>query len=201
MNGNYCLTSEFLHMALKFFEKFWLIFLLGILLSSSLGCDAIYRMLQKEGAEEKELVGEVVPFESNPTVEEIQSLLSLYGYSPGKVDGVLGLRTREAIAKFQRDNNLKETRFADQETWAKISDLKDKKLVVEGQLNVKLIQQILEEQGFHPGKVDGKFGPQTTQAVKIFQREYELKIDGKVGYQTLSKFAELIPPQEKKSSP
>ena len=53
------------------FSILWIVFL-----SFSIqGCDALYRVLDKEGAEEKELVGEVVPFEKNPTIEEIQMLL------------------------------------------------------------------------------------------------------------------------------
>ena len=38
------------------------------------GCDALYRVLDKEGAEEKELIGVVIPFETNLVVEEIQHL-------------------------------------------------------------------------------------------------------------------------------
>jgi len=158
----------------------------------SLGCDALYRLLDKEGAEEKALVGEVVPFEKNPTVEEIQKLLKLYGYNPGEVDGAFGLRTRNAIVKFQKDTGLAETRFADKETWAKLNAFKDNQLVVENQLNVSLIQEALIKAEFDPGTVDGKLGPKSIRAIKAFQKKFELKVDGKIGYQTLNKLAEFL---------
>ena len=75
------------------------------------GCDLLYHMLHKEGAEEKELLGDIVPFQKNLAAEEVQALLSIYGYSPGKADGVIGLQTRNAVEEFQRDNGLEETRF------------------------------------------------------------------------------------------
>lgn len=153
------------------------------------GCDALYRLLDKEGAEEKALVGDIIPFESNTTVEEIQSLLYLYGYNAGKIDGILGLRTRNAIEKFQKDNGLEPTRFADQGTWEKLSVFKENGLVVEGQLNARLVQSLLKEVGFDPGKIDGKIGAKTKEAVRAFQKAHKLKVDGKIGYQTLSQLA------------
>jgi peptidoglycan hydrolase-like protein with peptidoglycan-binding domain len=158
------------------------------------GCDRIYRLLHKEGAEEKKLVGAVIAFQKNPTVEEIQSLLKLYGYNPGKIDGILGLQTRNAIARFQRENGLKETRFVDQETWGKLSRFKDNELVYDNQLNVKLIQKLLAEAGFDPGGIDGRFGMKTQKAVKGFQKARGLKVDGKVGYKTLNEFSRHLNP-------
>ena len=92
------------------------------------GCDSIYRLLDKEGAEEKALIGDVVPFENNPKVEEVQALLYLYGYNVGKVDGILGLRTRNAIEKFQKDNHLEPSRFADTATWNNLVDFSSGRL-------------------------------------------------------------------------
>jgi peptidoglycan hydrolase-like protein with peptidoglycan-binding domain len=166
-----------------------LIFVCALSCFVSSGCDALYRLLDKEGAEEKALVGDIIPFESNATVEEIQSLLYLYGYNAGKVDGVLGLRTRNAIEKFQKDNGLEPTRFADRGTWEKLSVFKKNGLVVEGELNARLVQSLLKEAGFDPGKADGKIGAKTKKAVMAFQKAHELKVDGKIGYQTLSQLA------------
>jgi peptidoglycan hydrolase-like protein with peptidoglycan-binding domain len=42
-------------------------------------------------------------------VRAIQAGLARLGYSPGPQDGVLGPLTRDAIRKFERDRNLKET--------------------------------------------------------------------------------------------
>lgn len=39
-------------------------------------------------------------------VMEIQSLLERMGYNPGPIDGIFGLRTKEALQQLQRDNGL-----------------------------------------------------------------------------------------------
>ena len=156
------------------------------------GCDFIYRLLDKEGAEEKELVGEISPFESNPTVEEIQTLLKIYGYSPGNPDGVLGLRTRNAIEKFQKDHGLKPSRFVDDETWEKLSIFKKNGLLVDGEVNIRLVQEILEKAGYDVGGVDGSYGPKSKKAVEQFQTVNKLKVDGKIGYNTLSALAQYL---------
>ena len=163
-----------------------------------MGCDKIYGLLDKKGAEEKKIVGEVIPFEKNPTIEEIQTLLYLYGYNPGKIDGILGGGTRNAISKFQKDNNLELTHYVDQATWGKLRYLKDKELVENNQLNIILIQKILRKAGFDSGKIDGRLGGQTTQAIKAFQKAHGLKLDGKIGYKTLSKMSEYLDGPENK---
>jgi N-acetylmuramoyl-L-alanine amidase len=50
---------------------------------------------------------------------------------------------------------------------------------------VTQIQQVLKNQGFYQGAVDGVFGSKTEAAVKSFQKSYGLTVDGKVGTQTL----------------
>lgn len=49
---------------------------------------------------------------------------------------------------------------------------------------VKLLQSLLNEQGFDCGKVDGIFGPKTYGAVTKFQRAKGLEVDGIVGPKT-----------------
>jgi len=156
------------------------------------GCDVVYRLLDKEGAQEKELVGEIVPYQKNYTIEEAQKLLDLYGYSPGRIDGILGLKTRNAIERFQRANGIKESRFIDQATWEKLSIFKENGFIVNEKLNVALVQKALKKADFDPGKIDGKFGPRTLRAVKEFQEARGLKVDGKVGYKTLMALAEYM---------
>lgn len=157
------------------------------------GCDALYRLLDKEGAEEKVLVGDIIPYERNEIVEEVQSLLYLYGYNTGRADGVLGLRTRNAIEKFQEDNGLEMTRFVDKATWEKLGLFKENGLVKDLKLNVRLIQSLLKAAKLDPGKIDGKMGPRTKAAVLDFQKAHNLKVDGKIGYQTLSQLARFLP--------
>lgn len=49
-------------------------------------------------------------------VLKVQQLLSALGYDPGKADGVMGPRTRRAIAAYQRSNNLPPTSELDEPT-------------------------------------------------------------------------------------
>lgn len=171
---------------------FSLFFCLAVCLCLT-GCDLLYHMLHKEGAEEKALLGDIIPFEKNPAVEEVQALLAVYGYSPGKIDGVMGLQTRNALEEFQRDNGLKKTRFVDKATWQKLSVFKEKNLIVKNKLNVKLVQAALAQAGFDPGPIDGKMGARTRRAITGFQKSAGLTADGKIGYQTLSKLSEFLP--------
>lgn len=157
------------------------------------GCDAIYRLLDKEGAQEKALIGDIIPFEANEKVEEVQALLYLYGYNTGKVDGVLGLRTRNALEEFQEDNGLKSSRFIDEATWNKLCVFRDNELVIKRQLNVQLVQKLLKVAGFDAGPVDGKMGERTKEAILAFQKAHNLKADGKIGYQTLTQLADYLP--------
>ena len=48
----------------------------------------------------------------------------------------------------------------------------------------KQIQIALQKAGFYKGKIDGKIGPQTKEAIKAFQKAKGLKVDGAVGAQT-----------------
>ena len=160
-------------------------FIFIIILISFSGCDKIYSMLDEKGAQEKKLVGDIVPLEANPTVEEIQTMLSIYGYSPGKIDGTLGVRTRDAVARFQKDCGLEVTRKVDQQTWEYLSRFKNSEFIKNKELNLIYVQKLLQQFGFDPGKIDGRIGPRTTEAVKIFQKKNNLKVDGKIGYQTL----------------
>ena len=171
-----------------------LIFLGGLLVLVSVGgCDRIYGLLQKEGAEEKALVGQVVPFEKNVKVEKVQRLLKLYGYRIGKADGVLGANTRQAIENFQTDNNLPVTRFVDQATWAELNRFVEDGLVVKNAINMRAVQQALANAGFDPGSADGRAGVRTQAALAQFQQAAHLKPDGRIGFQTLRRLANYLP--------
>ncbi len=54
---------------------------------------------------------------------------------------------------------------------------------------VKALQNALKARGYDPEGIDGKFGPNTTKAVKEFQRDNDLEEDGIAGpntWQTLN---------------
>ena len=51
--------------------------------------------------------------------------------------------------------------------------------------DIKNIQVALKEAGYKPGRVDGIYGPETTAAVRKFQRDRNLRGDGKINARTL----------------
>jgi len=158
------------------------------------GCDVFYRLLHKEGAEEKDNLGEIVPYEANERVIEVQKLLKLYGYKIGKVDGVLGVNTRNAIAEFQADNGIQVSRFVDNATWNELHIYEDYGLVRDGDLDIQTIQKALTLAGTDPGPVDGKLGRRTQAAVKDFQKKQGLHSDGRVGLKTLQQLLKYVSP-------
>ena len=137
--------------------------LYGCLLWAAQGCDALYRLLHKEGAQERDLLGDVLSSEPNPKVQELQRLLGLYGYNPGTTDGKLGAKTRIAVEKFQKDNGLPAHRFVDKATWRQLHVFHESKLILHGELNVKMIQTALNNAGFPVGRADGRMGRQTQE--------------------------------------
>lgn len=46
---------------------------------------------------------------------------------------------------------------------------------------VRALQEKLDIAGFHPGPLDGIYGPQTTTAVRAFQKARGLTVDGVAG--------------------
>ncbi len=57
----------------------------------------------------------------------IQILLKKSGFNPGPIDGIKGPKTREAIRKFQAQNNLKITGIVDDKAWKKLENFYQKK--------------------------------------------------------------------------
>ncbi len=153
------------------------------------GCDFIYGILQKEGAQEKALIGEVLPFVYNEQVEQIQKLLNINGCRCGKIDGKFGPKVRDAVARFQESRGLSVNRYVDRATWEALNLFSKLGLVEDGEIDIAFIQRILIDQGFDPGKIDGKIGSKTTKAIKEFQQVSGLVPDGKIGPKTLFEFS------------
>ena len=62
------------------------------------------------------------------SVKQIQIALQNAGYDVGKVDGVVGGKTRSAVRDFQKANSLKITGKVDKETWLLLRQYLHKKV-------------------------------------------------------------------------
>ncbi len=176
-----------------FFRKYFLALTINLLFFCAIsGCDFVYRILQKEGAEEKEILGDIVAMQPNAQVKKVQTFLKLYGYGVGNPDGNLGNNTRIALGKFQEDNGLKVTRFVDYKTWGKLKFHEDIGLIKDGKIDIATVQTALKAAGFDPGKVDGYAGNKTWEALKDFQKSKGLNPDGRIGLKTLKCLAEYL---------
>ncbi len=60
------------------------------------------------------------------SITEIQSRLNELGYSAGKVDGLLGMKTQSAIRRFQVDQHLLVDGIVGPQTWSKLLNLTPK---------------------------------------------------------------------------
>ena len=67
-------------------------------------------------------------------VREAQRTLRELGYQPGPVDGQVGPKTKDALAKYQRSERIQVTRRLDPETMARLD---------------------IRERLFHPGRAAG----------------------------------------------
>lgn len=121
----------------------------------------------------------------------LQFLLTQYGYSL-TVDGVFGSRTASAVRNFQTQNSLASDGIVGQNTWRTLLTLPSYPILRQGSRGayVRFLQQLLESNLIPVGKIDGFFGNQTTEAVRIFQAERGLVVDGIVGSNTWNQIAQ-----------
>jgi peptidoglycan hydrolase-like protein with peptidoglycan-binding domain len=161
----------------------------GVVFSSS-GCDLLLKVVDREMAEEKRLVGDINKY--NQKVKEIQETLKEIGYNPGSVDGKLGAKTREAIESFQKDYDLKISGYLDKKTWKEISLIRKTNIIYLNKFDVRQVQTALKNAGIDPGSIDGKMGAKTKEAIKEFQASHNLVRDGKVGSKTWRKLKKYL---------
>ncbi len=174
----------------------FLLMMVCLVIVTSSGCDRIYRWLQKSGAEERDLIGEIVPYEANAGVLAVQQRLKIFGYAIGNPDGILGVNTRNALEAFQEDQGIEATRFIDRVTWDRLMEFDRYGLIHAGEVNVAAVQVALKAAGLNVGSADGKMGRKTQEALEAFQQREGLKPDGKIGFKTLSALKRYLMPLE-----
>jgi len=120
-------------------------------------------------------------------VKDLQQKLKDRGFYQGKVDGIFGSGTKEALMEFQKAVGLSPDGVAGPATLAELC--KDFEFIKEGSTGkcVEYLQQKLKELGYYTGKVDGVFGQGTVKALKSFQKAAGIAADGVAGPSTIAK--------------
>jgi len=99
-------------------------------------------------------------------VREAQRALSRAGHDPGAADGVVGPRTRAALAGYQRAEGLPPTGRLDPETIARLGIARR---ALEGTpQHVRAAQEALRDMGHDPGPIDGIMGRRTKAALRRY---------------------------------
>lgn len=123
-------------------------------------------------------------------VTELQQLLQRAGVPTGPIDGDFGPMTQAAVRRFQTSRGLPADGIAGPRTWAALRSSAAPTPTLppptagaplrQGDLgpDVETLQRALLRHGFHPGRVDGQFGPNTRGALVAFQRSKGLVADG-----------------------
>lgn len=128
---------------------------------------------------------------------DVQRSLNQKGYGVGAVDGVFGQSTRDAVARFQRDNSLPDTGQVDRQTLAALGITgltarteTQKPTAPPGQpASTQMVQDVqheLQRLGYDPGRTDGVWGDRTRRALMEFQRDRHLATSGRIDEQTLA---------------
>jgi len=164
------------------------VFLLGYCMVGG-GCNLLLKVVNKDMAEEKEILGKVYGF--NPKVENLQEMLKNLSYNAGSIDGKLGFRTRSAIKVFQKKYDLKMSGYLSKKTWEKL-ELLHEELFALKKVTVSQVQKTLKSAGFNPGVLDNKLGPKTKKAIRDFQKSEGLFADGEVGLKTWESLREYL---------
>jgi murein L,D-transpeptidase YcbB/YkuD len=125
----------------------------------------------------------------------LQQSLSDTGYYDGKVDGVYGPATVDAVVSLQEAHDLPTTGTVDKAT----ADALEEDLTSAGGATAEeavvattAVQQTLKLAGFWDGPVDGEWTPELTDALKEFQKELGVKQTGEVDAATIAALEEAI---------
>ena len=145
---------------------------------------------------------------SGDDVEKLQQALKIKGYYKDVVDGKYGNNTVKAVKAYQKAMKLSQTGKADYDTIKKLfgnvsyttvaNDPQMKGITKISQIevpnttkkgnsgkHVTALQQALKIKGFYTQPIDGKYGNDTVNAVKAFQKSKGLTQDGSAGNDTI----------------
>lgn len=111
-------------------------------------------------------------------VKALQRQLSWLGFEPGPADGQYGSLTTGAVRRFQEAHDLPVDGIVDRTTADTLRATVAQRPSSDRTDRVKALQRQLQWLGLEPGQADGRYGQQTTEAVRRFQEAHDLPVDG-----------------------
>jgi peptidoglycan hydrolase-like protein with peptidoglycan-binding domain len=117
-------------------------------------------------------------------VKALQRQLGWLGFEPGPADGQYGSLTTGAVKRFQEAHELPVDGIVDRTTADTLRANVAQRPSSDRIDRVKALQRQLQWLGLDPGPIDGRYGAQTTEAVRRFQEAHHLRVDGIVDPQT-----------------
>ncbi len=142
-------------------------------------------------------------------VADVQARLRGLGFTIADDPGVFGPSTRAAVRAFQQQRGILVDGIVGPNTWSELVEaswrlgqrqLYLKRPYMRGD-DVLELQARLNALGYDAGREDGIFGPDTDQAVRAFQREYDVAEDGIFGPRTHAALAGLRVDRPSTSAP
>ena len=148
-------------------------------------------------------------------VRKLQEDLHELDFYDGVISGKYGGLTQEAVRLFQKKHGLDADGIAGPKTLKKIASLMGESTESEiptiGSIlspalqtstttlrhgmqgdAVEKLQEDLDELDYYTGSVTGRYGNLTKEAVRLFQRDYDLTSDGIAGPKTLAKIKSVL---------
>jgi peptidoglycan hydrolase-like protein with peptidoglycan-binding domain len=125
----------------------------------------------------------------------LQTSLATAGYYSGKVDGVYGPKTVDAVQALQKAHGLPVTGTLDKaSSLALQGDVQAKggQAAQQALASTAAVQQTLALAGFWTGPVDGQWTPALTEALKAFQTELGVPPTGTVDAATVAAFEKAL---------
>lgn len=137
-------------------------------------------------------ISRTIQLKYDPIVEAVQRELAATGYYKGSVDGVIGRKTRDAIAAYQTATGLEADGKATSELAEHIRftrEVAEASLFTgtveaspdaEARAKVRRVQTSLAELAYSPGEISGEMNAQTHDAIAAFQRDRSLPETGEI---------------------
>ena len=129
-------------------------------------------------------------------ITDAQTVLKNLGLYKGKVDGINGTATKNALKEFQKLAGLQidgilgpntiDALIAGEESYVDIGGTDISNVEIAYSVEIMKIQEILKDLNLYTGSIDGLNGSETKQAIKTFQSKAGLVVDGVLGPKTLT---------------